>query len=175
MKLRTIPKLSSMNASSRRLLRGSLILALTASIFALTPLAAQTPESKNLIYTGSHNSVSYVLGQALRELLSEHVAFEVVQTDGSYDNLQRISENPSGSALVQEDVVDAAEITPRDMPYRVLLALTREPMHIVVNDRMVTSLSQLRGRSAATGDIVANCRRDFSGPPQAADVAVTRR
>ncbi|RME76068.1 MAG: TAXI family TRAP transporter solute-binding subunit [Planctomycetota bacterium] len=118
------------------------------------------------IGTGPEAGLYHAYGVALAKNLDSSyqgarplVDLEVLETEASVDNLERLRAGRVGAAIVQSDVAFDAARTEPDLPVRAVAALFPEHLHVVVRrDLGIRTVGQLRGRRIAVGGVKSGTR-----------------
>lgn len=142
----------------------SRMLAAVAAVALLAGLAGCTPEKPAWadhplrIAGGGVTGVYYDYGAHLASALRRdlHVDAEVVQTNGSVDNLRLIGEGKAQLGFAQSDAIADAVAGAGDfekpLPIRAAARLYDEYVHVVVRaDSGIRSISDLSGRTVSLG------------------------
>lgn len=167
------------NGSSGRLILIGLLIAVGVSTEAQTSTAAETtrayyekgkvagkPGKKVDVTikiatgqkTGTYFPVGQALGTALGKALSKNddrcICVEVVETAGSEDNLAGVKKADYDFGIVQSDVLDYRHGRQRYGEFKVIGAVYREPVYVLVRKKLhLSSIEQLRQKKIAVGEI----------------------
>ncbi len=111
------------------------------------------------IATGSPEGTYYAIAQDMKRIAEkEGIPIEVIQTNGSFDNINLLGEGKVDLAIMQLDVLRfVAEILFKETGVNVLqeakavLNLYLEEIHIIAKDPAIRSFAQLQGKKVAVG------------------------
>ena len=107
--------------------------------------------------TASVGGNYYPLGLSIQEILESYgIHIEVVQTQGSVDNIQKLQNNQLDMAIVQNDIAFFAEhgIYPFDRKVtnmRGIITLYPEPIYIITNKSNQNNVLQVEGQRVNVG------------------------
>ncbi|UCE74394.1 MAG: TAXI family TRAP transporter solute-binding subunit [Methanomassiliicoccales archaeon] len=122
----------------------------------------QSPNEKTdttKIATGQPKGTYFSVGNKLAEVVSKDVdktVIEVVDTNGSIENLDKVKKNIYQFGIVQSDVLyfkDPNSRNPQEASQvRVVGAIYREPVYILVRSKLhLSGIQELRGKKVAVG------------------------
>lgn len=130
-------------------------------IFLLMLLALATPAHALAltIATGSSAGTYFAIAQDIKKIAEKQgLAIEVVQTNGSFDNINLLAEGKVDLAVMQLDVLRlVAEIMRKEtglnvlQEVKVVLNLYLEEIHILTKNPEIRTLSELEGKRVAVG------------------------
>lgn len=111
------------------------------------------------IATGSPDGTYYKVAQDIKEIADkEGLRVDIIQTNGSFDNINLLGEGKVDLAILQLDVLKfVAEVMQAEgrinvfEEARVVLNLYPEEIHIITRDENIRSLYQLEGKKVAVG------------------------
>ena len=105
-------------------------------------------EHRYLISSGSERGVYYAFSQKVAQLANEHLTdsrFDVVSSNGSVENLDRLASHECDFAIVQSDVVGGAEIAG-------IANLYQEVLHLIARkDSNIERYLDLDGKTISLG------------------------
>ncbi len=117
--------------------------AIASAIFLLRE---NTQVHRLVLASGSPTGEYYAFSQAFAEVVSRNhpkLQIEVIETDGSQNNMALLKENAAQLALVQSD-------TPVEPPVRAVALLFPEMFHLIARtDADIASVADLRGKRVA--------------------------
>jgi len=131
----------------KKLLLAVLLLAIPAHALALT------------IATGSSEGTYFKIAQDIKQIAEkEGIPIEVVQTNGSFDNINLLAAGKVDLAIMQLDVLRfVAEIMLKETGLNILqeakvaLNLYLEEIHVIAKNPEIRTLKQLQGKRVAVG------------------------
>ena len=111
------------------------------------------------IATGSSEGTYFKIGQDIKQIAEkEGIPVEVIQTGGSFDNINLLGTGKVDLALMQLDVLRfVAEVMLKETGLNVLqeakvaLNLYLEEIHIITKDPNIRTVQQLQGKRVAVG------------------------
>jgi uncharacterized protein len=111
------------------------------------------------IATGSREGTYFKIAQDIKELAEkEGIPVEIVETNGSFDNIKLLSDRKVDLAIMQLDVLRiVAEIIRKETGLNVLqeakivLNLYLEEIHVIAKSPDIKSLEELQGKRVAVG------------------------
>lgn len=111
------------------------------------------------IATGSSEGTYFKIAQDIKRLAeSEGIPVEVVQTNGSFDNVNLLGAGKVDLAILQLDVLRfVAEIMLKETGFnvfqeaKVVLNLYPEEIHIIAKDEKIRTVQDLEGKKVAVG------------------------
>ena len=142
--------------------KGTLLTFLIVGIgtFACGQKTGDSLDSSNLkVGTASKEGFYYALGQSMTDIVNsseKELQVELVSTNGSVDNIEKLSNGELDLAIVQNDIAFFAEngLAPFNTKVenlRGVLSFYSEPIYIVTNDPSINYLHQLRDKRVNTG------------------------
>jgi len=131
----------------KKLLLAVLVLLIAAPALALT------------IATGSSEGTYFKVAQDIKQIAEkEGIPIEVVQTNGSFDNINLLAAGKVDLAIMQLDVLRfVAEIMLKETGLNILqeakvaLNLYLEEIHVITKNPEIRALNQLQGKRVAVG------------------------
>jgi hypothetical protein len=131
----------------KKFLLAVLVLLIPASALALT------------IATGSSEGTYFKIAQDIKQIAEkEGIPIEVVQTNGSFDNINLLAAGKVDLAIMQLDVLRfVAEIMLKETGLNILqeakvaLNLYLEEIHVIAKNPEIRALNQLQGKRVAVG------------------------
>ncbi|MDJ0747347.1 MAG: TAXI family TRAP transporter solute-binding subunit [Xenococcaceae cyanobacterium MO_167.B27] len=119
---------------------------ITASIFGWQWFRSYNRVAVIAIATGSRQGEYYAFAQALAKVIARHqpqIQIEVIETEGSLENLELLSNEKVQLALIQSDTVVSPET-------KVIASLFPEISHLIVTKESdINSFSELKGKRIA--------------------------
>ncbi|MEO9885750.1 MAG: TAXI family TRAP transporter solute-binding subunit, partial [Balneola sp.] len=111
--------------------------------------------------TASQEGYYYGLGESMADLFAdseEKIKLEIAATNGSVDNIEKLSTGEIDLAIVQNDIAFFAEnglapFNKKLKDLRGIISFYSEPIYVVTNDPSIDYLYQLRDRRVNTGPI----------------------
>ena len=111
------------------------------------------------IATGSAEGTYFKIAQDIKQVAEkEGIPIEVVQTNGSFDNINLLGAGKVDLALLQLDVLRfVAEIMLKETGFdvlqeaKVVLNLYPEEIHIITKDERIRTVQELQGKRVAVG------------------------
>jgi len=111
------------------------------------------------IATGSAEGTYFKIAQDIKQIAEkEGIPIEVVQTNGSFDNINLLGAGKADLAILQLDVLRfVAETMLKETGFnvfqeaKVVLNLYPEEIHIIAKDEKIRSVSELQGKRVAVG------------------------
>lgn len=119
---------------------------ITASIFGWQWFRSQNRVAVLAIATGSRQGEYYAFAQALAKVVARHqpqIQIEVIETEGSLENLELLSNEKVQLALIQSDTIVSPET-------KAIATLFPEISHLIVTKESdINSFSELKGKRIA--------------------------
>lgn len=143
----------------------SLALGITAHLWAFIGVQRLVIPDEVRIGTASKGGTYYTLGEGLADVLREELAVDdtvvrAIPTDGTIDNIEKLSLEELDFAFVQSDAPDHDDV-------RMVAKLYDEVMHIVVNldnfDEPPRTIRDLKGHELGIGPLKSGTRVAASG------------
>ncbi len=111
------------------------------------------------IATGSREGTYFKVAQDIKQIAEkEHIPVEIVETNGSFDNINLLGAGKVDLAILQLDVLQfVADIMRKESGLNVLqeakvvLNLYLEEIHVIARSPDIKSLQQLQGKRVAVG------------------------
>ncbi|MGE5216904.1 MAG: TAXI family TRAP transporter solute-binding subunit [Chloroflexota bacterium] len=111
------------------------------------------------IATGSHEGTYFKIAQDIKQIAEkEGIPLNIVETNGSFDNINLLGAGKVDLAIMQLDVFQfVAEIMRKEtginvlQEAKVLLNLYLEEIHVIAKNPEIKSLQQLQGKRVAVG------------------------
>jgi TRAP transporter TAXI family solute receptor len=111
------------------------------------------------IATGSAEGTYFKIAQDIKQIADkEGIPIEVVQTNGSFDNVNLLGAGKVDLAILQLDVLRfVAEIMLKETGFnvfqeaKVVLNLYPEEIHIIARDEKIRTVQELQGKRVAVG------------------------
>jgi uncharacterized protein len=130
-----------------------MILTLVFAVFCYGHASALT------IATGSAEGTYFKIAQDIKQIAEKDgIPIEIIQTGGSFDNINLLGAGKADLAIMQLDVLRVvAEIMLKEgginvlQEAKVVLNLYLEEIHVIAKDKNIVTLNQLQGKRVAVG------------------------
>jgi TRAP transporter TAXI family solute receptor len=130
-----------------------MILTLVFAVFCYGHASALT------IATGSAEGTYFKIAQDIKQIAEKDgIPIEIIQTGGSFDNINLVGAGKADLAIMQLDVLRVvAEIMLKEgginvlQEAKVVLNLYLEEIHVIAKDANIVTLNQLQGKRVAVG------------------------
>ena len=128
-------------------------------VFTLLTLLFCQPALALTIATGTPEGTYYQIAQDIKQIAEkEDIPIEIIQTNGSFDNINLLGLEKVDLAILQLDVLQVtSDAMQAKANYdvlkeiKVVLNLYFEEIHVITKDNSIRSLSQLEGKKVAVG------------------------
>ncbi|RMD87217.1 MAG: TAXI family TRAP transporter solute-binding subunit, partial [Calditrichaeota bacterium] len=136
-------------------------------IYFLSANPEHTSQNRLRLGTATHGGPYYTLGQSIKSLFEKHgiVTIEVVESNGSVDNILKLRRQEIDLAIVQNDIAFFAEngLYPFKEKFenlRGILTFYAEPVFLVTNDPTINHPAQLANHKVNVGPIASGLLTD---------------